>query len=257
MSSDTAAAAVSAPAGRETVWRYATGNDLAEAAAERLLRRLTELQADPGRVVQLCLTGGRIATRVYTGLTEQLDANGLDPRRLELWWGDERFVPTGDPERHAGHVLAILAGKLPMNSGLTHPMPAADGLADNAAAAASYAKELGDTAFDICLLGMGPDGHVASIFPNHPSFEPSAHSVIGVNDSPFPPDERISLTVPTLNRSAEVWYLVAGDDKADAVRRSLAGDAEVPCGVVRGREQTLWLLDQPAASAVPYHTCSF
>ncbi|MDN5569919.1 MAG: 6-phosphogluconolactonase [Propionibacteriaceae bacterium] len=259
MTTDTVASGAPAaePRGTETILRYATGPDLADGVADRLLDRLVELQADPDKIVQLCLTGGRIATRVYRGLTERLGGSGLDPRRLELWWGDERFVPTEDPDRHAGHVLAILAGTLPMSSGLTHPMPAADGLADGAAAAASYAKELGDTAFDICLLGMGPDGHVASIFPGHPSFEPGAHTVIGVTDSPFPPDERISLTVPTLNQSAEVWFLVSGEDKADAVRRSYASDETVPGGVVRGRERTLWLLDRAAASKLPYHSCSF
>ncbi|WP_232549368.1 6-phosphogluconolactonase [Propioniciclava soli] len=246
-----------APAGVETVARYASSTELVEAVAERLLERLETLRADPEKVVQLCLTGGRTATRVYTALTERLDASTLDTQRLELWWSDERFVATEDPDRHAGHVLAILAGKLSMRSDLTHPMPAADGLADSAAAAASYGKELGETGFDICLLGMGPDGHVASVFPDHPSFEAAGHPVIGVTDSPFPPSERISLTVPTLNRSAEVWFLVTGDEKADAVRRSVAGDPTVPAGVVRGSVHTWWFLDRPAASALPYHSCSF
>ena len=240
-----------------TVLRYATGPDLVDGAAERLLSRLVALQADPDRAAQLCLTGGRIANRIYRSFTEQLDAAGLDPRRLELWWGDERFVPTDDPDRHAGHTLSILAERLPVASALTHPMAAADGVVDAAAAAASYAKELGDTVFDICLLGMGADGHVASVFPDHPSFEESTQTVIGVHDSPTPPDERITLTAPTLSRSREVWYLVSGADKADAVRRSLAGATTIPAGVVRGTERTIWLLDKAAASGLPYHECSF
>lgn len=239
-----------------SVLRYATAPDLVDGVAERLLAELVRHQAG-GRTVQLCLTGGRIANRIYEGVVDQLGDSELDPRRLELWWGDERFVPTDDPARNAGHTLAILARVLPMTSALTHPMPAADGLVDNTQAAAAYGKELGDTVFDICLLGMGEDGHVASVFPGHPSFENTSATVIGVHDSPKEPAERISLTVPTLNRSREVWYLVAGADKADAVRRSWEGDRTAPAGVVRGTERTLWLLDQAAAAQLPYHSCTF
>jgi len=239
------------------VIRYATGPDLADGVAQRLLDRLVQLQQSrPDRPAQLCLTGGGIANRIYAELTDMLDDSELDPTRLELWWGDERFVPTEDPDRNAGHTLAILAKKLPLTPALTHPMPAADGIADNAASAAAYAKELGDTVFDICLLGMGADGHVASVFPNHPSFEETTHTVIGVNDSPKAPSSRISLTVPTLNRSGEIWYLVSGEDKVDAVVRSVACDPTIPAGVVRGTERTLWLLDRAAASGLPYHECS-
>lgn len=176
---------------------------------------------------------GRIANRVYGSLAALVPNSALDPTRLELWWGDERFLPTDDPDRNAGPTLGILAGSSP--DGKPHPSDARRRrVLDNAASAATYAKELGDTAFDICLLGMGPDGHVASIFPDHPSFEHSTQTVIGVNDAPKPPAQRISLTVEALNRSREVWYLVSGADKAPAVARALEGDPTIPGGVVRG-----------------------
>lgn len=240
----------------EAIHRYATTDDLTHGVAVNLLDRLVRLQ-EGDRVAQLCLTGGWIANRIYAVLGTLVEGSRLDPARLELWWGDERFLPTGDPDRNAGPTLAILAGHFPLAPARTHPMPAADGLADNVVSAGTYAKELGDTEFDICLLGMGRDGHVASIFPDHPSFTESSHTVIGVDDSPKPPSERISLTLPALNRSGEVWYLVSGADKADAVARSVAGDPEVPAGVVRGRRHTVWFLDQEAASKLPYHQCSF
>ncbi len=239
------------------VRRYATGPDLADGVAHRLHDRIVALQAEFERPVQLCLTGGRIANRIYQAFTDLIPGSQLDPGRLELWWGDERFVPTEDPERNAGHTLAILAGKLPLAPGLTHPMPAADGFLDNAASAAAYAKELGDTVFDLCLLGMGPDGHVAWLFPNHPSFEDAGHRVIPVNDSPRGAESGISLSLPTLRSSREVWYLVVGADKADAVRRSYAGDQTIPAGAVRGTDRTVWLVDRAAAAGLPYHTCSF
>jgi len=241
-------------AAQPQVVRYADAAELADHAAARLLATLIELQGD-GHVVQVCLTGGRIAHAVYALLGEQVSDSALDPTRLELWWGDERFVPTGDPERNAGPTLALLAGHFPLDPSRTHPMPSADGVIDAAASAATYAKELGDTRFDLCLLGLGPDGHVASIFPNHPSSEPTTQPVIGVSDAPKPPPERISLTIPTLNESSQVWFLVSGTEKSNALSRSLAGDTSLPAGRVAGRDRTLWLVDQAAASELPYFDC--
>lgn len=237
------------------VVRHLDADDLADRAAERLLATLIRLQQG-GRIAQLCLTGGRIAHRMYARLGELVEGSALDPGRLELWWGDERFVPTDDPERNAGPTLALLAGHFPLDPARTHPMPAADGVVDAAASAATYAKELGETRFDVCLLGMGPDGHVASIFPGHPSSEPTTQAVIGVSDAPKPPAERISLTLARLNESGEIWFLVAGADKADAVRRALAGDQALPAARVQGRTRTLWLVDQEAAEQLPYFECS-
>lgn len=237
------------------VVRHLDAADLADRAAARLLSSLIRFQAD-GRVAQLCLTGGRIALRIYARLAELVTDSDLDPGRLELWWGDERFVPTDDPHRNAGPTLATFAGRFVLDPARTHPMPAADGVVDAAVSATTYAKELGDTRFDLCLLGVGPDGHVASIFPGHPSEEGSTQSVIGVSDSPKPPAERISLTVPALSHSGEVWFLVSGRDKAKAVRNALAGDEKLPAARVHGEEATVWLVDRDAASLLPYFECS-
>ena len=237
------------------VLRYLDADDLASHAAARLVDALVGYQAD-GRVAHLCLTGGRIALRVYHQLAGLVGGSDLDPARLELWWGDERFVPTDDPARNVGPTLASLAGRFVVDPARTHPMPAADGLIDAGAAAATYAKELGDTRFDVCLLGLGEDGHVASIFPGHPSGEATSQTVIGVSDSPKPPAERITLTIPALSRSGEVWFLVSGEEKADAVAAALAGDESLPAARVQGEESTLWLVDRAAASRLPYFECS-
>ena len=108
------------------IHRYADPPSLAAGAARRLLQRLIQLQAD-GRVAQLCLTGGRIANRVYAELGTLIEGSDLDPGRLELWWGDERFLPTDDPLRNAGPTLVVMAGRFPLDPARTHPMPAADG----------------------------------------------------------------------------------------------------------------------------------
>lgn len=236
------------------VVRHVDSGDLADRVASRLLETLVELQSD-GRVAQLCLTGGRIAAEIYSLLGERVAGSALDPSRLELWWGDERFLPTEDPDRNAGPTLALLARHFQLDPARTHPMPSADGIVDADASAATYAKELADTRFDLCLLGMGPDGHVASIFPDHPSGEPTTQPVIGVSDAPKPPSERISLTVATLSKSDRVWFLVTGEEKADATARALAGDPSLPAARVSGRIQTLWLVDRAAASDLPYFDC--
>lgn len=242
-------------AGQPQVVQHRDADDLADRGAVRLLAKLIELQAD-GRVAQLCLTGGRIASSLYARLGELVAGSTLDPTRLELWWGDERFVPTDDPERNAGPTLALLARHFTLDSGRTHPMPSADGVIDAGASAATYAKELGETRFDLCLLGMGPDGHVASIFPQHISSEITTQSVIGVSDAPKPPAERISLTIQALNNSEEVWFLVSGSEKASALTRALAGDTELPAGRVSGQGRTLWLVDQASAAELPYFDCA-
>jgi 6-phosphogluconolactonase len=235
--------------------RYRDQQQLAKRAAARLLASLIELQAD-GRVAQLCLTGGRAALAMYAELGELVPGSQLDPSRLELWWGDERFVPTDGSDRNAGPTLALLARHFLVDPARTHPMPSADGQVDATASAATYAKELGDTRFDLCILGVGLDGEVAAIFPAHPSAEPSSQSVIGVTDAPKGPPERISLTIETINRSREVWLLASGAEKAEVVSRAVAGDSALPAGRVSGRRRTLWLVDEDAAAKLPYYECS-
>lgn len=232
-----------------TVVTCTDAEELAASVAHQLRRSISELQADPDRIVQLCLTGGRIANRMYRHLADGQGDNTVDWRRVEFWWGDERFVATESPDRNAGQTLALLASTIPLDPARVHPMPAEGGQADLNQAAMQYAAELGDVTFDICLLGMGPDGHVASVFPDHPSFEQeTSFKVIGVTDSPKPPPERLSITLPVINQSAEVWLIVSGAEKADAAARGEAGDRSLPAGAVHGRLRTVWFLDEAAAA---------
>ncbi len=231
--------------------QYADADEVAEALAVRLLSRLAELQADGG-TAQLCLTGGRIATRAYTRLAADGPGSAVDWTRVDLWWGDERFVAADDSDRNAGPALALLREPLGLPAERVHEMPASDEGADLDEAAAAYAAELGGCVFDICLLGLGPDGHVASLFPEHPSSKASGE-VIAVRDSPKPPPDRISLTLPVINRSREVWFLVSGEDKAEAAVKALTGGEPdpVPGAGAHGTDRTVWLLDSAAASRLP------
>jgi 6-phosphogluconolactonase len=109
-------------------------------------------------------------------------------------------------------------------------------------------------AFDAVLLGVGPDGHCASLFPGHPGTRVTDTSVIAVHDSPKPPPVRLSLTFPALDAAKEIWFVASGDGKADAVARALSGEfdrTEVPSSGPRGRNRTLWLLDRDAAAKLP------
>lgn len=229
---------------------YTDAETVAEAIAVRLSTRLYDLQrADSGRTVEIALTGGRIATRAYEQLAAAGADAGVDWGRVGLWWGDERFVAADSADRNDGGALRALRPALPLAEENVHPMPAADAGLSLDDAAAAYGRELGGTRFDICLLGVGPDGHVASLFPEHPS-STAGGEVIAVRDSPKPPPERISLTHRVLNRSAEVWFTVAGEDKAAAVAAALQG-ADLPAARARGTERTVWFLDQAAAAQLP------
>jgi 6-phosphogluconolactonase len=237
--------------GGNEVLVHAGPDEVAEALATRLMARLAEIQRD-FRIPQLALTGGRITTKAYGRLAAEGANSAVDWSRVELWWGDERFVPADDADRNAKQALDLLAERLRLNPDRIHVMPASDNGLDLDQAAEAYAKELGSTVFDVCLLGMGPDGHIASIFPEHPSSYATGE-VIAVRASPKPPPERISLTLPVINRSREVWFMVSGADKAAAAKMALlgAGPVQVPAGGVAAVERTLWLLDRDAASQLP------
>ena len=235
------------------VLRHPDASALADATAARIITTLVERQADTGHA-SLCLTGGRIGTAVLAAVAGNPGRDSVDWANVEIWWGDERFVPTDDPTRHSLQALARLAGSFPLDPGRTHPMPSADAFADPHEAAYAYAREISGTTLDICLLGIGEDGHIASLFADHPAFEPTQSLVVGVADPPKPP-ERVSLTLSAINRSREVWLFGSGPEKAGPVSRALRGDPTVPAAHVHGVEQTLWFVDEAAAALVPYHSC--
>jgi 6-phosphogluconolactonase len=234
---------------------------LAHAVAARLITRLVDVQSS-GKVAQVVLTGGRVASAVYRAVAESPARSAIDWRRVEFWWGDERFLPAGDPERNETQAREALLDQVDVDPARVHPMAADTGQGAEAAAAA-YASELakamsagdrdGVPTFDVLLLGVGPDGHVASLFPEHPALHSEDVATIAVHGSPKPPPTRISLTFPALNRSHEVWFVVSGEDKAKAVRLALAetGRLQIPAAGLQGLNRTLWLLDEAAAREIP------
>ncbi|MEW2358623.1 6-phosphogluconolactonase [Spirillospora sp. NPDC029432] len=236
---------------------------LAKAAAARLVTRVVDVQAARG-AASIVLTGGGVGTAVLAELAANGARDAIDWSRLDIWWGDERFLPSGDPERNETGAREALLDHVGADPARVHPMPSTDGPdgADPEAAAARYAAELRAAArpedhgpvpsFDILMLGMGPDAHVASLFPEMPALY-DERPVVAVRGAPKPPPTRISLTLPSIQAAQEVWVLAAGEGKAGAVRMGLsgAGPVQVPVAGARGRLRTLFLLDRAAAGRLP------
>lgn len=229
---------------------YRDAEELAKATGERLLTALIEVQAD-GRTPRVVLTGGGSGIGLLAAMTSLPAREKVDWARVEFFWGDERFVAADDPERNDLQARQALLDSLPVDPALVHPMAASDGEfgADVDAAAAAYAEIIGDQpSFDVVMLGIGPEGHVASIFPESPAVY-EERTVVAVRDCPKPPPTRISLTLPTIRTSSQVWIVTAGEGKAQAVATALGGAGEVslPAAGALGTSRTLYLLDEAAA----------
>ncbi|MFD0370753.1 MULTISPECIES: 6-phosphogluconolactonase [unclassified Streptomyces] len=237
---------------------------MAEAAAARLITKIVDAQAARGSA-SVVLTGGRNGNGLLAALRSAPARDAIDWSRLDLWWGDERYLPEGDPERNVTQAREALLDSVPVDPARVHAMPASDGPygSDVEAAAAAYAAELAAAAgpgdhggvptFDVLMLGVGPDTHVASLFPELPAVRETERTVVGVHGAPKPPPTRVSLTLPAIRAAKEVWLLAAGADKAKAAAIALSGAGEVqaPAAGAYGRSRTLWLLDAAAASELP------
>lgn len=237
------------------------------AVAERLRHIVAGAVRERG-VAHLVLTGGSMGEAVMRTLAVDLHSAGTrapDWSKVHLWWGDERYLPAGHPDRNDTQAddagLSQLTG-IGLDPARTHRLLGPDDPVtgdDLVAAASSYASELRRAglgaqlpAFDVVMLGMGPDGHVASLFPDHPSTaaaQDASATVVPVQGAPKPPPRRLSMSLPTLCSGREVWIMVAGADKAPAVRRAEQIDDPhlCPAGAVRGRHATIWWLDDAAA----------
>ncbi|WP_139983130.1 6-phosphogluconolactonase [Nocardioides litoris] len=234
--------------------RHDDAESLASAIAAALLARLVALQAD-GREPQVALTGGTIADAVHREVARLSPASGVDWTRVVLWFGDERFVAADSPDRNVGQARAAFLDAVGATQ--VHTVPSTDDAGSVEEAASSYADTLrshGSGSFDVLMLGVGPDGHVASLFPGHPALEVGDADAVAVTDSPKPPPERVSLTLARLNRADAVWFLASGEGKAEAVARALAVTGtvdETPARGVRGGAETVWWLDAGSASQLP------
>ena len=236
--------------------RYADSDALTAAAARRFIEVVVAAQRTRGSA-SVVLTGGGTGI----GLLKQLRENSgdIDWSKVDIYWGDERFVPSDDAERNELQARDALLDHVPVDPARVHPIAAAGGEFgdDPQLAAAAYARTLaadaggsGVPAFDIHLLGMGGEGHMNSLFPHTAAVREDDEYVIAVLDSPKPPPVRVTLTMPAVRSAKQVWFVVAGEEKAAAVAAAVGGADrdDVPAAGAAGTESTVWLLDEAAAS---------
>jgi 6-phosphogluconolactonase len=237
--------------------KYAEADALVAAVGDRLVGAIIGA-VDARGVAYVVLTGGGTGVKLLKHVGDHGAA--IDWSKVHLFWGDDRYVPADDDERNDKQAREALLDHIDIPAANVHAMPASDGEFgdDIDAAALSYEQVLAANAgkgattpdFDVHLLGMGGEGHVNSLFPHTPAVNETTRVVVGVTDSPKPPPRRITLTLPAVQRSREVWLVVAGAEKADAVAAAVGGAAaaDVPAAGATGREATVWLLDEAAAA---------
>lgn len=203
----------------------------------------------------ISLTGGRAGSAITEALFTDVNLSKINPRLLHVWWSDERYVPVGDADRNDSVVPALA-----VESGVhCHSVQGPDSSTSVHDSAVSYGQQLhlalttrfcaSNTLMDVCLLSIGPDGHIASLFPEHPALD-SVSGTIAIEDSPKPPPVRVTWTYPTINASEQVWLIATGAEKAERVTEVLAGTDfhEIPASGARGKSQTLLFVDKAAST---------
>jgi|307.fasta_scaffold90300_1 6-phosphogluconolactonase len=223
-----------------------------EALAHRVARWITDLAASSGSRFAICLSGGSTPRRLYELLAGDPYREALPWERVHWFWGDERFVPWDHPESNYGMVWQAMLSRAPAPAQNIHGIPATGTHAEAAAAyervlKSYYGSDRLDSSrplFDVNLLGLGPDGHTASLFPGTSLLDERARwaaDIVGAR-----PEPRITLTYPVLESSRHVAFLVAGADKRDVLARVLAGDRALPAARVKPVGELIWHVDEAA-----------
>lgn len=236
------------------VYHFNDADGVATAAAHAVVHRLAQLLDDQS-AAHLNVTGGTVGILTLAKLAEIQST--IDWSRVHIWWGDERFVEKASNDRNAFQAKTAWLAASAIPSENIHPFPASDDGLTLDEAAASFEQEVAKYAtggasapvFDIVLLGMGPDGHVASLFPGSEAFR-SSTTVIAEHNSPKPPPQRLSFTYDAINSASEVWFTVAGADKAAAVEAVFTDEnCVLPAAKIAGANKTVWFLDQAAGAS--------
>ncbi|WP_061000919.1 6-phosphogluconolactonase [Mycolicibacterium mucogenicum] len=239
----------------QIIEKYSDADALVTAVGDRLVAAINGA-IEARDVAYIVLTGGGTGIK----LLKHVGGHPIDWTKVHLFWGDDRYVPADDADRNIKQAREALLNSVAIPADNVHAMAASDGEFgdDIDAAAAAYARELAAVAgngsptpeFDVHLLGMGGEGHVNSLFPHTDAVRETERYVVAVTDSPKPPPRRITLTLPAVRRARQVWLVVAGAEKADAVAAAVGGAAavDIPAAGAIGTEATVWLLDEAAAA---------
>jgi 6-phosphogluconolactonase len=229
---------------------YPDLESVAQHAAQEFIDKL-ELLSSSGKPLNIMLTGGTVGIRMLERVSEHPKLRSLSLNHLNLWWGDERFVPNQHPDRNALQARGALIDSLDLKAEQIHEFPAADSGLNLDQAAEEFAVHYSglSPSFDLVLLGVGPDGHIASLFPGN-NVSNSKEDVIAEPSSPKPPSARLSFNYSVLNSATEVWFLAAGIEKSEVVAEVLRENSvsNLPAAKVSGRVRTVWFLDEASAS---------
>ena len=227
--------------------RFKDGNSVARAAAEAFFVKMDEVLATKPEAT-VAITGGSVGIATLAEIAASPRAAEFDFNRVNFWWGDERFVASDHADRNAVQARNALFSKINIDESKLHEFPSSDNGLELDAAAAQFAEYVAvqNPHFDLVFLGMGPDGHINSLFPGKPA--PAAGAlVIAEHDSPKPPPQRLSFTYEAMNNADEIWFTVAGGDKAEAVSVAFGDEpTSLPVGRVHGKLKTVWFVDQTA-----------
>jgi 6-phosphogluconolactonase len=220
-------------------WQFLPDADAVTAAATTLILSAAEAAIAARGEFRLVLAGGTTPQQVY----RQLAASAADWKYWQIYFGDERCLPVSDPERNSHMAGAAWLEHIGIPPGNVHPIPAERG---SLAAAQAYTPQVAAARpFDLVLLGMGEDGHTASLFPGQ--VHPADEQVHAVSNAPKPPPDRVSLSLESLSDSRDVLILVTGAGKGTALRQWRAG-ADLPIAHVTARDRLRVLIDQEAGS---------
>ena len=234
---------------RPIVNRFSDAQAVAIAAADAFVNKAIELLAVKSEI-HISITGGTVGILTLKMIGEHDQVEQIDWDRVNIWWGDERFVDSDSPDRNVNQAADALLERV--DATRLHEFPAADeGLSlDDAAQEFADHVELIKPHFDLTFLGMGPDGHICSLFPGKPLPAPGV-AIIAEHDSPKPPPQRLSFTYEAVNASDEIWFLVAGADKADAVEVAFSENPKaLPVGHIKAAKRTVWFVDSSAGAKV-------
>lgn len=218
------------------------------AMSEFVVETIQQSARDIG-LCRIALAGGGTPSALYQRLASPAMAHRIDWNALHLFWGDERCVPREDPNSNFGMVKTVLLDHAGIPHQNIHPI---DGTQDPEVAAERYADEIADEPFDMILLGLGQDGHTASLFPNTPNLSNERRAVIATT-SPLPPRHRVSLSLKTINAARQVAFLVLGSGKSEILAQVLAerdlNEPNLPASMVYPTTgKLIWFVDQEAAS---------
>ena len=230
---------------------------LSQNVAEYIMRIVKESIALYGRFT-IALTGGTTPGEAYSLLGSEPIKSQIDWQRVHIFWGDERCVPQNNPDSNFYLAQEVLLDKIAIPKSHIHPMPADQ--PDRDVASQAYTVEMQHTfgtngipSFDLIHLGMGPEGHTASLFPHQASLH-EIHRLVMPVSVPKPPPDRLTFTPPLLNAARNVLFLVTGSDKAEALHAVLEGEYqpdEYPAQIVRPTSgEVVWMLDREVAQKI-------